>query len=90
MLRLAHASTTSIQLACLAYLPHLERHSLRSLLEVLWLQETVFYNIKLSSLLEALAAVVGCILGARMPDIAGNHRVLSKHMFSNMKCVTYS
>lgn len=84
MLRLTHRSTTPLQLACLTHLPHLERHPLRSLLEVLWLQETVLYNIKLPRPFEVLAIVVSCIPGARMTDITGNFRVLSKRRFSNI------
>lgn len=55
-----------------------DRHSLRSLLKVLWLQETILWHN--NQPLGAPVAVVS-VQGAWMSDTAGNLKVLAKHMF---------
>ncbi|XP_060763863.1 uncharacterized protein LOC132872794 [Neoarius graeffei] len=46
--------------------------------------DSIIRHVKLAQPLGAPAALVRCILGARVPDIGGNLRVLGKHRFSKI------
>ncbi|XP_060779402.1 uncharacterized protein LOC132887789 [Neoarius graeffei] len=48
------------------------------------IRDSIIWHMKLTQPLGAPSALVRCIPGARVPDIAGNLRVLGKHRFSKI------